>query len=122
MEDHAPGDRIREAFSTFGQYLSDTVSPVEAVGPVLGLLNQQPALMSSEIIRWDSAQLHGGKGDTSVIDYIFHAVNKLHYLAHLQLFSQETLTPYLDSVKLLLLDHFSDEERQLLQESFDWSV
>jgi hypothetical protein len=113
------GDTIREAFLTFGRYLSDTIPPVEAVEPVCALLNEQPALMSSEIIRWASGQRHGGTENASITDYVFHGVNKLNYLMHLQLISPETMTPYLNSVKQQLLNHFPDEERRLLRESFD---
>ncbi len=114
----APDVKIREALSDVGQYLSDVTAPVQAIEPVLTLLKQPAHLMASEIIGWVAAQNQGGKGGASVADYLFHAVSKLRYLAHLQLVAEQDLAPYLESVKELLMSHCPPEDRRLLKENF----
>jgi hypothetical protein len=108
----------QEALAVVGQYLSDIIPPVQAVEPV-GMLLQKPAqLIVSEILKWIPSQYQGNSRDISYADYLFHAVSKLYYLVQLQLISEQALTPFLDSVKQLLLDHCPVEDRRRLQESF----
>ena len=118
MDVAAPDKKIHEALSAVGQYLSDTIPPVEAVAPVVTLLNQPVQCMASEIINWIPAQFQGDEGGASFADYLFHAVMKLQYLAHLQLVSEEHLTPYLNALKGILLDYCPPEDKELLQENF----
>ncbi len=110
--------KIREALATVGQYLSDAIPPVQAADSVVRLLEQPVELMASEIIGWVPAQFQGSGSSILMADYLFHAVSKLHYLAQLQLISEQTLAPYLDSVKQLLLDYCPSEDRQMLELSF----
>jgi hypothetical protein len=119
MEKAAPDVKISEALSAIGQYFSDMIPPVQAVEPLTIMLKQPAQLMVSEIVNWMPARHEGNDTSASVADYLFHAVSKLYYLAHLQLISKQALTPYLDSVKQLLLDYCPPENRQLLLENFN---
>ncbi len=101
-----------------GQYLSDTIPPVQAVDPVITLLAQPAQRMASGILEWISTQFKGDNRNVSYADYLFHAVTKIHYLMQLQLIPEQALAPYLDSVKQLLLDRCPPEDRRLLQENF----
>ena len=118
MEAATLNPNISEALAAVGQYLSDTIPPVQAVEPVAALLQQPPQLMISEILEWISTQFQGNNGNVSYADYLFHAVTKLHYLTQLQLIHEQALAPYLDSVKQLLMERCPPEDRQLLQENF----
>jgi hypothetical protein len=118
MEAATVNPNISEALAAVGQYLSDTIPPVQAVEPVVTLLAQPTQLMVSEILEWIPAQFKGDNRNISYADYLFHAVTKLHYLMQLQLISEQALAPYLDSVKLLLLDRCPPGDRRLLQENF----
>lgn len=109
--------KIREALSAVGQYLSDVIPPVHAAEPVSMLLEHPPQLMVAEILSWVPAQIHG-ETRASIPDYMFHAVSKLHYLAHLQLIREDVLTPYLESVKRLLVDSCPAADRDILRENF----
>jgi hypothetical protein len=117
MELSAPDRKIREALYAIGQYLSDVIPPVQAAEPVATLMKHPVQLIASEIISWVPAQFQN-EGNASIADYMFHAVSKLHYLAHLQLISQDALAPYLESVKRLLLDRCPAADRELLRENF----
>lgn len=101
-----------------GQYLSDTIPPVQAVDPVVTLLEQPPQRVVSEILEWISTQFKGDNRNISYADYLFHAVTKLHYLMQLQLIPEQALAPYLDSVKQLLLNRCPPGDRRQLQENF----
>jgi hypothetical protein len=117
--DRATSDsRIREALSTVGQYLSDTIPPVHAAESVLTLLNYPPQLIASEIVNWVPTQYKANDRSASVADYFFHAVSKLYYLAQLQLVPEKALAPYLCLVKQRLLDFCPPNDKQLLQENF----
>jgi len=118
MDVAAPDKKIHEALSAVGRYLSDTVPPVEAAAPVIALLNQPVQWMASEINNWITAQYQGNKQKASFADYLFHAIVKLHYLAHLQLVSEEDLAPYLAVLKELLLEYCPPEDREVLREHF----
>lgn len=117
MESATRDGKIREALSAIGQYFSDIIPPLHAAEPVATLLKEPALLMASEIISWISAQ-YQGEEKASVADYLFHAVSKLHYLGQLQLVHSEALTPYLESVKQLLLERCSPAHREQLRESF----
>ena len=95
---------ISEALAAVRQYLSDTIPPVQAVDPVVTLLQQPTQLMASEILEWISTQFQGNNSNISYADYLFHAVTKLHYLMQLQLIPEQALAPYLDSVERLLME------------------
>jgi hypothetical protein len=110
--------RIREALSTVGQYLSDSIAPLQVSDSVAMLLGQPAERMASEIIGWVPAPSQENSADASVADYLYHAVSKLQYLAQLQLISEQALSPYLDSLKQLMLEYCPPEDRQLLRESF----
>jgi hypothetical protein len=118
MEAATHNSNTSEALAAVGQYLSDTIPPVQAVEPVVTLLAQSTQLMVSEILEWISTQFKGDNRNVSFADYLFHAVTKLHYLMQLQLISEQALTPYLDFVKQLLLDRCPPGDRRLLQENF----
>ena len=118
MEAATLDPNISEALAAVGQYLSDTIPPVQAVEPVATLLEQPAQLIVSEILEWISAQFQGDNRNVSCADYLFHAVSKLHYLTQLQLIPEQALAPYLDSVKQLLMDRCPPEDRRLLQENF----
>ena len=118
METSLSDNKISEALSTVGQFFSDTIPPVHAAESVGILMTQPPQLMASEIITWISRQNQIQGRNASVADYLFHAVCKLQYIAHLQLISGQLLAPYLDRVKNLLLDYCPTEDRQLLNENF----
>ena len=118
MEAATLNPNISEALAAVGQYLSDTIPPVQAVEPVATLLQQPTQLMVSEILEWIPTQFQGNNNNVSYADYLFHAVTKLHYLTQLQLIPEQALAPYLDSVKQLLLDRCPPGDRRLLQENF----
>ena len=110
--------KLREALTAVGKYLSDTIPPFQAADGVAALLEQPPQLMVSEILQWVSEQKLGNGADVSRADYLIHAVSKMHYLAHLQLIPGKALTEYLDSVKELLWEHCSEKDIPVLQEGF----
>ena len=117
--DAAAQDKItNEALSAVGQYLSDTIPPVEAEAPVLALLNRPLQWMAAAICDWIAAQYQGNEKKASFADYLFHAVMKLQYLGHLQLIPEKVLTPYVDALKALLLESCPVEDRELLRENF----
>jgi hypothetical protein len=118
MEAASPDGRIREALSEVGQYLADTIPPLQVVNSVMALLEQPPQLIVSEIIRWISIQYQGNRKSVSVGDFLFHAVAKLNNLANLRLIPEQSLEPYLNSVKQLLLEHCPHAEKHLLSENF----
>jgi hypothetical protein len=118
MEAATLNPNISEALAAVGQYLSDTIPPVQAVEPVATLLQHPPQLMVSGIFEWISTQFQGNKSNVSYADYLFHAVTKLHYLVQLQLIPEQAFAPYLDSVKQLLMDRCPPGDRRLLQENF----
>jgi hypothetical protein len=118
MEEATANEKVREALSEIGQYLSDTIPPLQVADSVMTLLQQPAQLIASEIISWISAQYQGNRGIASVADYLFHAITKLHNLSNLQLVPEQILEPHLDSVKQLLLDYCPPGERRLLQENF----
>jgi hypothetical protein len=111
--------KIREALATVGQYLSDSIAPLQVSDSVAMLLGQPAQLMASEIIGWVPAPDQENAANATVADYLFHAVSKLQYLVQLQLLSEEALSPYLDSLKQLMLEYCPPEDRELLQENFD---
>jgi len=111
--------RTRDALSTVVQYLSDAIAPLQAADSVADLLDRPAEVMASEIIAWIHTQAPGKAPDISVSDYMLHAVSKLHYLSQLQLIREQTLNPYLQSLKQRMLDYCPPEERQRLKESFE---
>jgi hypothetical protein len=118
METAIPDDNVIAALSTVCEFLSDTIAPVQAAGAV-DILRQQPATRTaSEIIRWTNTQYTGNDPDASVSDYLFHGISKLYYLVNLQLIPKQTLEPFLDTLKQLLLDYCPEEDREQLQENF----
>ncbi|MBP1624598.1 MAG: cAMP-binding protein [Acidobacteria bacterium] len=119
MEATIPEANIKEALESVGQYLSDTIPPIQAAESVGVLLAQPAHLIVSSILEWIPAQFRGNSRGASYADYLFHAVSKLYYLAQLQLISEQALTPYLDSVKQLLLARCPKEDLRLLQQNFD---
>ncbi len=123
MEAATLNPNISEALAAVGQYLSDTIPPVQAVEPVATLLQQPPQLMVSEILDWISTQFQGNNSNVSYSDYLFHAVTKLHYLTQLQLIHEQALAPYLDSIKQLLMERLPllREYRRRSQENFGLS-
>jgi len=118
MESAARDEEIREALSSIGQYLSDTVPPVLVAEPMGTLLKEPAQLVASEIISWASAQ-YQEKEKVSVADYLLHALIKLQYLGQLQLVPADALSPYLESVKQLLLERCPPAHRARLREGFD---
>ncbi len=117
MGSAAGDEKIRDALSSIGQYLSDVIPPVHVAESVATLLREPAQLMASEIVSWISAQSQGER-KASVTDYLLHALIKLHYLGQLQLVHAEALTPYLESVKQLLLERCPPAYRAKLRESF----
>ena len=118
MDAAAQDEKMHEALSAVGQYLSDTIPPVEAEAPVLALLNRPLQWMAAAICDWIAAQYQGNEKKASFADYLFHAVMKLQYLGHLQLIPEKVLTPYVDALKALLLESCPVEDRELLRENF----
>ncbi len=122
METTAAEVKVREALSAIGQYFADTIPPLHAAESLGVLLHQPAQLMASEIITWVSSQYRTKEENAAVADYLFHAVCKLQYLAHLQLISEQQLAPYLGSVKPLLLEYCPAEDRPALAENFNHIV
>ncbi|HSW40772.1 MAG TPA: DUF4388 domain-containing protein [Acidobacteriota bacterium] len=118
MEKSVPDETTREALSIVGQYLSDTIPPVQASEPVSSLMTQPAEFLVSEILDWVSVQCRTAAEDMSTADYIYHSASKLHYLAHLQLISKKELKPYLDDVERQLLEYCPPEDRAILEENF----
>lgn len=113
--DSANGDAVLcEAFSVMGQYLSDTVPPVQAADAVTDLMGRAPETTASEILRWISARFQGADGSMS--DYVYHAASKLRYLSHLELIPAARLTPWVEGVERLLVTCCPPEERATLLE------
>ncbi|MBN1569529.1 MAG: DUF4388 domain-containing protein [Acidobacteria bacterium] len=117
MSSAGRNEEVREALSSIGQYLSDSVPPVLVAEPISILLNKPAQLMASEIMSWLSTQ-YREENKASVVHYLVHALIKLHYLGQLQLVPVETLTPYLESVQQLLIERCPPVHRTHLREGF----
>jgi hypothetical protein len=119
MESATEDKKIQEALSAVGQYLSDTIAPLQVAESIVLLAQQPPQLVIPEILGWISAQYKGNQRSVSVADYLFHSVTKLNNLANLQLVPTQVLEPYINSVEQLLLEHCPPAEKRLLVENFN---
>src|SRR5262245_4597962 len=109
---------IREAIQELSQYLSDTLPPLVVADSIGVLLNYSPALVAQQIQSWMGSQFRVST-DIPVSDYLFHAVRKIHMMGEFNLVPREQLIAYLEGLKAQVLAFCPEEDRQLLQESFD---
>ncbi|HEY6929238.1 MAG TPA: DUF4388 domain-containing protein [Thermoanaerobaculia bacterium] len=109
---------IREAIQELSLYLSDTLPPLVVADSVGTLLNYPPALVAQQIHAWMGTQFRVST-DIPVSDYLFHAVRKIHMMGEFNLVPREQLIAYLEGLKAQVLAFCPEEDRQLLQESFD---
>jgi hypothetical protein len=114
-----PEASVREALASVRQYLSDSIPPLTAAQAVTLLLEQAPELVASEIRSWIAAQYGRASARLSVSDYVFHALKKLHEMGQLKLVPAETLSSYLEVLKVLVLDFCPAEERASIRQSLD---
>ena len=114
-----PETSVREALASVRQYLSDSIPPLTAAQAVTCLLEQAPELVAFEIRSWIAAQYGRGSANLSVSDYVFHALKKLHEMGQLKLVPSETLLPYLERLKVLVLDICPAAERASIKQSLD---
>jgi hypothetical protein len=111
---------LGEALSVMGQFLSDTVPPVQAADAVSDLIGRPPETAATGIIRWVSSRFQGAQeADASVADYVFHAASKLRYLSHLKLIPAVRLAPWVGGVERLLVEYCPPEERATLLENLE---
>ncbi|HEX7253528.1 MAG TPA: DUF4388 domain-containing protein [Thermoanaerobaculia bacterium] len=109
---------IREAIQELSLYLSDTLPPLVVADSVGMLLKYSPALVAQQIQAWMGTQFRVST-DIPVSDYLFHAVRKIHMMGEFNLVPRERLIAYLEGLKAQVLAFCPEEDRQLLQESFD---
>ena len=109
---------LREAIQELSLYLSDTLPPLVVADSVGVLLNYSPALVAQQIQAWIGTQFRVST-DIPVSDYLFHAVRKIHMMGEFNLVPREQLIAYLEGLKAQVLAFCPEEDRQLLQESFD---
>src|SRR5262249_44550817 len=82
------------------------------------LLKYPPALVAQQIHAWMGTQFRLST-DIPVSDYLFHAVRKIHMMGEFNLAPRDQLISYLEGLKAQVLAFCPEEDRQLLQESFD---
>jgi hypothetical protein len=118
LDGQESGSELREALFELDGYLSDTLAPLMVTDSIRLLLNSPPQLVAEAVEAWAAEQYHGESENTSIADYLFHAMKKLHLMGEYNLVEQETLSTYLTDLGALLLAICPEDERGLLAQSF----
>lgn len=102
---------LRQALTELQRYLSDQVAPLMVADSIEVLVSYPPRPAAAAIEAWVAAQFRGARDGVGVSDYLFHALKKLHAMAHLNLIDRQRLTAYLDALGRILMDVCPAEDR-----------
>lgn len=105
---------VSGALAELHQYLADQLPPLVVADSIEILVNHPAELTASAIFNWTLSHLRTDR-TSSATDYLYHAVMKLHLMGEYKLISQETLAPFLISLKQALLEYCPQEEREQFQ-------
>ncbi len=110
---------IGEAFATIRRFLSDEIPPLTAADAVLAAVREPPERLAPELRQWIASQ--GGRANRQwrVCDLVFHALKKLNETAELNLVPGELLEPFLQKLKVIVLDFCPTEEKGELRSMLD---
>lgn len=115
----APGRaELQEAVFDLQQYLSDRVPPLMVADSVELLVQQPPALLTSEIGSWVAHQ-RPAVPDLSVADLLFHAAKKVAMMGELDLVPKPAIERCLAGVAEGLVAQCPEEDRELLRQNLD---
>ncbi len=97
MHDAFAGE-VRGAVEELQAYLSDMVAPLLVADSVELLLGQTPELGVEALRSWVASQARAQGPSSTLGDFLYHAIKKVHHLGELKLVPPETLQPWLESV------------------------
>ena len=114
MQDAFAGE-VRAAVEDVQAYLSDLVAPLLVADSIELLLSQTPELGVETLRAWVTGQArHQGPG-SSLGDFLYHAVKKLHHLGELKLVAPEPLQQWLAGVIDGLAAHAPPADQEALR-------
>ena len=106
------------ALEELDQYLADLLPPLVVADSIQILVNHPAEITAKAIYTWTLSHLRGDR-TRSATDYLYHGVMKLHLIGEYKLISTETLLPFLDRLKHILLEYCPQEEREQFQLNLD---
>jgi hypothetical protein len=108
---------LQEALHELERYFSDELAPLMVTGAIDALIRVPPAVAASAILNWTQGQPASMVASSSVSDYYFHALKKLHLMGEFKLVPQEQLKAYLDELAHLVVEAAPPEEQESLKTS-----
>jgi hypothetical protein len=108
---------LQEALQELERYFSDELAPLMVTGAIDSLLRVPPSVAATAILGWTQGQSAKMGAPSSVSDYYFHALKKLHLMGEFKLVPQEQLKSYLDDLAQLLVEAAPPEEQESLRAS-----
>src|SRR5438093_6885335 len=85
--------RMEKAIEEFQEYLSDLLPPL-VVSDSLRFLMSYPDISAANVYSWVNGQLRSMRANSSMTDYFFHALKKIHLMGEYHLLPKNELLEF----------------------------
>src|SRR4029078_11457607 len=87
------------------------------IGAMDTMLRLSPSVAASGILAWSGEQSTRTGASSSISDYYYHALKKLHLMGEFKLVPKEQLKAYLDALAQIIVENTPPEEQESLRAS-----